>query len=198
MTCLPAHEKSWALIHSLLLEVVQQGLGKKTRLVHEVYRPKILNIEVIFLVILLHFLVLKWLSTFVRASNVPRTRGWKYYTKWGREIKLEFILSDFSKILQHLKTSEGHFFQNLTLQLIACLTHYVTLLQLHGSYTLLFSKARLVSWLPQISLYKIPWLFLNKNKISLTIEIQNVNSSSGFFFHSLITCNNFQQFFLRH
>lgn len=56
VTLLPAHEKSCLLIHSLPPEVVQRGLGKKTRLVHYIAKAKqILNVNAIFLVILLFF-----------------------------------------------------------------------------------------------------------------------------------------------
>lgn len=56
------------------------------------------------------------------------------------------------------------------------------------------------SCLPQTSLFKIPWLFPDKNKISPTKEMHNARCSSGFFFQYMymkfIKSDNFQQIFL--
>ena len=54
------------------------------------------------------------------------------------------------------------------------------------------------TWLQQTSLFEIPWLFPNKNKILLTKEMQNIRNNRGFLFHSFIKSDTFQETFAPH
>ena len=85
MPCLPAHGKSWALIHSLPLEVVQRGLGKKHVLIisYILLTQKVLNTKLIFLVILQELFGHRSSKTTenIRANikcSVEQ-KGWKHY-----------------------------------------------------------------------------------------------------------------------